>query len=141
MMNRMNVHWAFQYMGKPWVSGAQGPEAYDCWGLVRAVQREQYGLNLPIVQIDATDTSAIKAAFHHHPEFVHWEQVQDPQEGDCVITKSSPDHAEHIGVWINVGSGRVLQCVYGAGVIAISLEATRRMIGQHIEFWRHRGDL
>ena len=26
-------------IGLPWVAGARGPEAYDCWGLVRLVHQ------------------------------------------------------------------------------------------------------
>ena len=35
-------------IGKPWRLGARGPDAYDCWGLVREVmQRMRPGLPLP----------------------------------------------------------------------------------------------
>jgi cell wall-associated NlpC family hydrolase len=35
-------------IGKPFVMGARGPDAYDCWGLVREVmQRMRPGLALP----------------------------------------------------------------------------------------------
>lgn len=138
IVNRVNNHWAFDYLGKRWESGKQGPDAYDCWSLVRAINKSRYNRDLPEIIINANDTSEIIKTFSGHEEFNRWQLVDVPTEGDCVITKSSPENPEHIGIWIDVGAGRVLQCVYGAGVIAISLEATRKMIGQHIEFWRYR---
>ena len=35
--------------GKPWVNRAEGPVAYDCWGLVLASFREVDGIELPVV--------------------------------------------------------------------------------------------
>lgn len=130
------MHWAFNYLGKAWQSGAQGPDAYDCWGLVRAINKMHFGRELPLIVVDATNPDTILKTFYGHPEFNNWRLVDDPQEGDCVITKSKPDSPQHIGIYINVGCGRVLQSVYGSGVVAISVEATKRLIGQHIEFWR-----
>lgn len=133
------MHWATHYIGKPWESGAQGPEAYDCWGLVRAINLAQYDRQLPAVIVDATDKQVVLDAFFEHEEFEHWQLVESPKEGDCVITKSAPGVPDHIGVYIDVSNGRVLQSVYGSGVVALSVEATRRFIGQHIEFWRWAG--
>ena len=35
--------------GKPWVNRAEGPNAYDCWGLVLASFRQVDGVELPCV--------------------------------------------------------------------------------------------
>lgn len=34
------------YLNKPYRDGAMGPDAYNCWGLVRAVRHEVFGLGL-----------------------------------------------------------------------------------------------
>jgi cell wall-associated NlpC family hydrolase len=47
------THWSARYVGLPWAPGADGPDAYDCWGLVRAVQRERYGRDLPRLAVRA----------------------------------------------------------------------------------------
>lgn len=130
-------HWAMQYLGKPWASGAQGPDAFDCWSLVRHVQLKEFNRELPIIMVDGLDSSAIINTFKTHNEYANWQQVQAPEEGDCVITKSSPNRPEHVGVWVNVDGGRILQAVYGSGVVLVSLRATRKLIGQHLEYWRY----
>jgi len=45
-MDQPQKHWAARYIGLPWVLDAQGPDAYDCWALVRAVQRDHFGRTL-----------------------------------------------------------------------------------------------
>ncbi len=42
-----SVHWATHYIGLPWHAGARGPEAFDCWGLFLAIQRDHFGRELP----------------------------------------------------------------------------------------------
>jgi cell wall-associated NlpC family hydrolase len=49
------THWAFDYIGKPWVVASDGPDAYDCWGLVVAVQRRLYGHDLSIIPVAEND--------------------------------------------------------------------------------------
>lgn len=56
--------WPARYIGAPWQSGGNGPESYDCWGLVRAVYRDIAGIELPLVDVDAHDPRAVLAAFH-----------------------------------------------------------------------------
>lgn len=133
----IKTHWAMQYLGKPWQSGAQGPDAYDCWALVRAVQRDVFGRDLPLIVVNANNTKEIQDMFCANVEFAHWQQVKSPKQGDCVITKSSPLKPEHIGIWVDIDGGRILQAVYGSGVVLVSLAATKRIIGQHLEYWRY----
>jgi cell wall-associated NlpC family hydrolase len=79
--------------GKPWVNRAEGPEAYDCWGLVLASFREIDGVDLPqcagyadkncetaeaAKQIDMTrfnlsqpTNGAIMAVFDNHKNLLH----------------------------------------------------------------------
>lgn len=39
--------WVSRYIGIPYSDGARGPDAYDCWGLVRLVMFERFGVELP----------------------------------------------------------------------------------------------
>ena len=47
------------YVGKPFVDGARGPDAYDCWGLVAAIYLEEYGITLPEYYVSAMDTEKV----------------------------------------------------------------------------------
>lgn len=45
----MNIQ---QYIGKPYRPGAEGPDAYDCWGLARAIAADR-GFELPLQRSQA----------------------------------------------------------------------------------------
>ncbi len=139
MIENKNQHWAMKYFGKPWVNGAQGPDAFDCWGLVRCVQKEVFGRDLPLINADALNPQAVMAEFRNKKSYSQFQKVDVPVEGDCVITKSAPDKPEHVGIYINVDGGRILQSVFGSGVVIVSVQATKKLIGQHLEYWRFVG--
>lgn len=42
--------WIAEYCGRPFAREADGPDAYDCWGLVRAVYRARFGIIVPAVE-------------------------------------------------------------------------------------------
>lgn len=46
-MSGHQAEWINEYVGVPYKPGGATREGYDCWGLVRAVYREQLGIELP----------------------------------------------------------------------------------------------
>jgi len=127
-------HWAASYVGLPWVNGGQGPQAFDCWGLVRHVERQHFGIELPIISVEAADLRAVMAAFDGHAERAHWRLVDFPRDGDAVLLgRGRKKHAVHCGV---VVAGSVLHALQGAGVICQSIREIRRQWGR-FEFYRY----
>lgn len=100
-------------IGKPWTNGGNGPESYDCWGLVRAYYQQVRGTWLPVVDVDATRSLAVAHAFAGHAELGNWEQVESPKEG-CAVLMARGRMPNHVGLWLG---GGVLHSVQGAGVI------------------------
>jgi NlpC/P60 family len=109
-------------IGLPWVAGARGPEAYDCWGLFLAVQRQHFGRDLPEIPVDALDLRAVLDAFTAHPERQRWQPVIAAEEGDAVLMRQSR-YPVHIGVWLDIDGGGVLHAVRHAGVVFQTLAA------------------
>lgn len=116
-MNEPALHWAFQYIGTPWEAGAQGPGAFDCWAFFRHVQREHFGIEVPIVQAtDYDDADEIVALVNGHEENQRWWPIHPDvplQDGDGVVIH----RPLHVGVWLSVDGGGVLHCARNAGVI------------------------
>ncbi len=133
------MHWAANYILRTppirWESGAQGPDAYDCWAFFRHVQREHYGIDLPIVRIDANDASAVIGAYHNLENYIGWEKVSSPRDGDGVIFLGGMQE-NHVGVWLDIDMGGVLHCMRKHGVIFSRREVVRRLGWGRIEFWR-----
>ncbi|MDD4926928.1 MAG: NlpC/P60 family protein [Methylotenera sp.] len=134
----MNTHWAEDYIGIPWANGAQGPDAFDCWALVRHVNREHYGRELPIIQVDAHDVDAVHDAFAHHPEKSRWQPVAIPQDGDCVLTHKG-EEIDHVGVFLDIDGGKILHALQGSGVVCTAPSVLKRMGWFPLAFYRFKG--
>lgn len=138
------THWANDYIGLPWQNGAQGPEAFDCWSLVRHVQHAHYGRELPIINVDADDLAAVGEAFTSHPERARWQRVYPPQDGDCVLTHKGAQ-VDHVGIYLELDGGddpreiRILHAVRGSGVVCTAPPVLKRMGWHPLEFYRFSG--
>lgn len=133
----MSYHWSEQYLGVPWKSGAQGPDAFDCWSFFRHVQRRQYGRDLPIIDVDANNLGAVQAAFRHHPERQRWVLTETPSDGDCVLFFKAGE-ADHVGVWLEIDRGRMLHSIPKSGVVLTNMVAARRLGWNPIQFYTFR---
>lgn len=132
------THWAADYIGKPWVVASDGPDSYDCWGLVVAVQRRLYGHDLSIIPVAENDMKTLIRTMRDHPERQNWHSVTVPHEGDVALLRQSR-HPIHVGVWLDVDGGGILHAVQGAGVVFQSLN-NLAMTGWKIEnYYRHKG--
>ena len=124
------MHWAFDYLGKPWVSGEQGPQAFDCWGLVRYVQKAHYGRDLPSIVVDADNIRAVVKEFTGNDERNRWVEVPAPADGDCLLLSQSKEPT-HVGIWLDVDGGGLLHAVQGAGVV-FSSQSNIKLLGYNV---------
>jgi hypothetical protein len=107
------MRWS-DYIGIPWVAGAQGPDAYDCMGFFRFLQNRHWGIDVPtIIAPDYDDPTQLVSLFGRHKERGNWTRIDKPENG-CAVLVHAP---MHIGTWIDVDGGGVIHCVRGPGVI------------------------
>ena len=105
------VDYSRQFIGKPYVSGGTGPNAFDCSGLVFTVSRESIGVQLP------RTTQAI---------FAFCKDIDDSEReaGDLVFFKTtSSGDISHVGLYI--GSNQFIHAASdgpNTGVIISSLK-------------------
>ena len=130
-------HWAEDLIGCPWVAGAEGPDQFNCWGLVRYVQREHYGIEVRAVSVDDVSHSAVLREFRHNDERSNWLPVDIPQDGD-LVEMGSARQPHHIGVWLDVDHGGVLHCIEGHGVAFQSLAQLKLHGWGALHISRHR---
>jgi len=100
------VAWALAQLGKPYVWGATGPDAFDCSGLtLRAWQAA--GVTLPRVAADQY------GAGPHVP-------ARSAQPGDLVFfADDAADPATIVHVGIAIGGGRMVDAPYTGAVVRI----------------------
>ena len=104
------MHWATDYIGTPWVSGES-----DCWHFARRVWQEQFGFEVPMIDVDAASALAGRKAFRDRSR-QGWVEVQGPMEGDAVLMTTAETPC-HVGIWVDAEGGGVLHSVEGAGAI------------------------
>lgn len=127
--------WYHQYLGKPWVEYASGPDAFDCWGFVLLVLRERYGINdVPRCEnIVIGDYTHYTATAEHIQATNVWERIARPIDG-AVVLMGSPILIKHIGI---SEGGQILHCRHGAGVCIESEKIINDLGLSRIEYWKH----
>ena len=130
------THWALDLIGRPWLRGAAGPDAFDCWGLVRHCYATRWGVALPPIEpatYSAHGTTRAVIAEQRAGRFAPAEGA--PREGDVVLM-SQARRPHHVGLWLEVDGGGVLHSVEGAGVGWQRLPDLKAAGWHRIEFWR-----
>lgn len=139
------MHWAEQYIGRPWVSGARGPLLFDCWGLLWWVYKHHYGIELPeFVGIDANDHLTVlrvmrEQAREHNAgtRWGKWQRAASPGDGDAVAM-ACIDSFTHVGIWLELPEGgHILHCTAGSGVSLSSEQQLRQLGFSNIQFYHH----
>lgn len=110
----MNAHWAARYVGWPYRLGAQGPDCWDCWSFLRAVERERFGRDLPPLPSPPT-LQAIASAMPTWAAAFGWRESERARDGDAVFL-SRLKTPTHIGVWVD-DLRSVLHCAEGGSVL------------------------
>ena len=100
--------WVKKYIGIPFVSNGRTMEGCDCYGLVRLVLRNEYGINLPELSDSYTDAQNIKETarlFAENIPVLAAEKLSAVREKAVVII-TEHGLAAHIG--ITAGGGYIL---------------------------------
>lgn len=131
------MHWATLYHGKPYAAGAMGPNAYNCWGLAKAVEREHFGRGLPELAVDVDELTprALIRLLREHPDRAGWVEVARPRDGDLVAMGRHTDEA-HIGIWADIDGGAVIHAIAGLGVCKHSLLHIRLQAYNLVRYYR-----
>lgn len=127
------MHWAAQYLGTPYVRGADGADGADCWALVRRVLREQRAIDMPALAIaQQGNARAIRACFDG------WRAADEPQEFDIVTMKNRNGH--HVGI-VAKNDGADVMILHSdepqSNIITLALLS--RIGYKDFSFWRYYG--
>jgi cell wall-associated NlpC family hydrolase len=126
-------------IGKPYAPGGNGPEAFDCWGLVVEVRRRM-GLPTPVPVPGAVPRNQPRqtAALVHRALWSGlWRSVPVPVPGDLVALGSSGRAvAVHIGVVVPGGVLHAHEAAPGRGQVVLSSFAALRASYSRVEVAR-----
>ena len=124
-------------IGKPYEPGGQGPEAFDCWGLVRFVYKHLFKRELKdFSHIYSRDLKACSNEFEAAAISPDWIQIDQPQHG-CVVAMSRSKVLHHVGVWLDIDGGLCLHALDGQSVVAQSLNRLKQERFARILFFNY----
>jgi cell wall-associated NlpC family hydrolase len=82
--------WCAKYIGLPYADKGRGPSSFDCWGLVRYVLQQEFGItSLPDYAdryTSAGDRNSVSSAVSAGLA-LGWHQVTSPASGVLVILR------------------------------------------------------
>ena len=117
-------------IGRPYALGADGPECFDCRGLLLYCQRRFFGKTLPALPLGL----AMREVFAGQLQAGHWALVQSPAHGDGVLLRGG-DHP-HVGIWLTCTGPGVLHALEGIGVVWSPAATLRLMSYSRLRFVR-----
>lgn len=89
-----------KYIGIPYKPAGRDVTGIDCYGLVRLVQKEQFGIELPSfdTEYDGNDEARLEELIKQYKE--GWEQIDKPEAGSVVLF-SVLGYESHIGIAVD----------------------------------------
>jgi len=120
------------YIGLPYLPNGRGPDAYDCWGLLRHIQARHF--NTPMPEVPIGDAEATRQIFETKVNMGDWVAVDMPRHGDGVLLRGG--RHPHVGVWLDIDSGGVLHAMENIGVIFSHPRALPALGFGRIKFYR-----
>jgi cell wall-associated NlpC family hydrolase len=126
--------WCTQYVGLPFKDLGRDRGGLDCWGLVRLVLAEQFGItNLHDYSDRYTSDRDPAAADLVASERARWTAVTDPHPGDVAVFRVA-GRPWHVG--LVVAPGVMLTTARGTGAVLDRLDAFR-WLGRLDGYYRH----
>ena len=138
-------HWASALVNKSWAPGAEGPDTFDCWGLVRFVFRTRLGIEMPpltigIDQPSEENVTAIKEA----STVSGWRKADGPEREKDIILMRNLEGNRHVGTVIRVLGSLYILHAHGSikdgiveGAVILSRPQDLYMMGySRFEYWR-----
>ena len=131
-----DLHWAFDYIGRKWVNGGQGPNEFDCWGFFRYIQDKHFGNFVPAYDVNANDFRKVANTIMDAEERTKWQSVSVPVES-CAVLMAHAKYPSHVGIWLDVDGGGVLHCVRGEGVVFSTISSLRNSGWGRVEYYKY----
>jgi cell wall-associated NlpC family hydrolase len=127
--------WVNKYIGIPFVTNGRTLEGCDCYGLIRLVLLNEYGITMPGLTDDYSDAlnfSETSRLFSEQLPILTVEKIKEPQEKAIVIMNENGRNA-HIG--IVAGTGYILHT--GRKTDSVCQRATHPALRNRIEGYYH----
>lgn len=130
-----------ELLGKPYKMGADGPDAYDCYGVVRAVMLKE-GIVLPGIARNDMPHKVLATAMLGCPERVQWVEVEKGGPGDLMVMGNVDGRDYHLAVRLKFG--REHFCIHTDEKTGVTIDniQTLGFRGYHrFRYFRHKSKM
>jgi cell wall-associated NlpC family hydrolase len=128
------LHWIYKYLSIPWVAGGRDWQGVDCWGLLRLVYKEEFGIELP--EIPGLPAKLLNEIVEQEKK-TSWTEISKPIDG-CGVAMSKKTILHHVGIYAAADGGKVIHCWSGNN--SVHAETFRRLWLKGflvMKFYRH----
>lgn len=94
-VNEITTDWFNTYVGIPYSIKGRDRKGIDCWGLVKLVYQEQFGIDLPSFSYEGGNRTSEEEAIAIGKE--GWEKVEHYRSGDVVLFRILGSES-HVGI-------------------------------------------
>jgi cell wall-associated NlpC family hydrolase len=91
------MNWSTEYIGIPFIPNGRSKEGADCWGLVKMVMIEVFGINLPDFVDHDFNKEVNASVIEDNKALVGAERVDDREDGRLVLMYNM-GFPSHIGI-------------------------------------------
>ena len=110
-------HWAFFLIGKPYAYGGEGPDEFNCWGLVRWVFRNVFSIEMPLIRVGLVG-EAQEEEIRSVTRLSGWRPTPDARPCDRAIVLMWRPSGRQSGLALVVNGGLfVLHAIEDVGVV------------------------
>lgn len=122
--------------GSPWVTRSEGPDSFDCWGLVLYSFRAVDGVELPQIKGYADPHMSTEEAAGDNHTLPCFSRCK-PQDGAIMVLFNTKGQITHVGRCL---AGRVLHATSALGVVWETYGAITKRYGSMVQYFKYSPD-
>lgn len=128
--------WVVDLLGKPYAENGQGPDAFNCWGLVRWVFQSHFKIDMPLIRVGLQDEEQ-DAEIREASRVSGWRPSTDRAPRDQDILLMQGPYGKHVAVALILDSFlQVLHSVEGMGVMLTPYNELTLYGFRDVKSWR-----
>ena len=108
-----SLSWLNKYIGIPYKFGGRDSDGVDCYGLVKMIYKDKYGVELMDWAFDTLNYKDINSKITSQLISGDFEYLDEPEEA-CFAVCSRSRASHHIGLYFG---GGIIHCSDGLGTI------------------------